>query len=411
MKRKLLVLGALPSELGGSYTTGVTNVVNSLTPFFSRDYQTALFATNVRIKGTKLWTPWPNNDSIRIYGYTYLRLIGLFLREIFFCPFKSYREMIEYRQVYGATPLRMFLYRVNLSNVLFDFKPDILHIHGLLLESVVKNTGYSGLKITTLHGVFSEDQNAIEFNKSKGFDIKKLYCESAKLINNLTCLTPEMLKQSKQILEIDNIPIRIIGNGVNLKRFRFEESTRQDYRHHYNINNDEIIFLSVSSLTKRKGHLDFIRFLNRTKLPGKYWIIGDGPEYNILKQEIKRLDLEDKVNLIGFIPNDQLYNFYSSADIFVLPSSAEGQALCMLEAAATGLRILVNKKIKGTLELPREISKYIYCLDINISNISVDLLHWINKKTTRKEITTTMHCYSWDNIANIYIKFFKELDS
>ena len=85
--------------------------------------------------------------------------------------------------------------------------------------------------------------------------------------------------------------------------------------------------------------------------------------------------------------------------------------MCILEAAATGLKILVNKRIKGTLELPKEISKYIYYLDINISNISVDLLHWINKNITRKEITTTIHCYSWDNIANIYIELFKELDS
>jgi len=409
MNQKLLVLGALPSELGGSYTTGVTNVISSLVPFFSKVYQTSVFATNVRMKGIKLWISWPNNDFIRIYGYTYLKLIWLFLKEIFLHPFKSYREMIEYRQVYGASPLRMFLYQVNLSNVLLDFTPDILHIHGLLLESVVKNTGYSGLKITTLHGIFSEDHNAIEFNKSKGFDIKKLYYESAKLINNLTCLTSEMLKQSKQILKINNIPMRIISNGVNLKRFRFQESVRQEYRHSYNINTDEIIFLSVSSLTKRKGHLDFIRFLHRTKLSGKYWIIGDGPEFNILKQEIKRLDLEDKVNLIGFIPNNQLYNFYSSADIFVLPSSAEGQALCILEAAATGLKILVNKRIKGTLELPKEISKYIYYLDIDMPSTLDDFTYWLNEIINREEITTAMQCFSWKVIANQYIDFFKKI--
>lgn len=57
---------------------------------------------------------------------------------------------------------------------------------------------------------------------------------------------------------------------------------------------------------------------------------------------IEDLALADRVTLTGWLSHDRIYAFCREADIFVLPSHAEGQAMSLLEAMAHGLAILTT---------------------------------------------------------------------
>ena len=73
------------------------------------------------------------------------------------------------------------------------------------------------------------------------------------------------------------------------------------------------------------------------------WIIGEGRERPRLEQLIGELGVEDRVHLLGFVPDADLPEFMRLADVFVLPSvsNAETFGLVQLEAMAAG-RPVVN---------------------------------------------------------------------
>lgn len=68
----------------------------------------------------------------------------------------------------------------------------------------------------------------------------------------------------------------------------------------------------------------------------EYSIMGDGPEKNSLQQLIGKLDIADKVTLLGRLPREQVIENLKSADMFVLISEHETFGLVYLEAMLQG---------------------------------------------------------------------------
>lgn len=75
--------------------------------------------------------------------------------------------------------------------------------------------------------------------------------------------------------------------------------------------------------------------------------IGEGPEESVLRAIVKRRDAAQRVFFHS--QRADLATVYAAADIFVLPSIAEGLSNAMLEAMAAGLPVL-GSRISGTIE-------------------------------------------------------------
>jgi glycosyltransferase involved in cell wall biosynthesis/ABC-type polysaccharide/polyol phosphate export permease len=75
-------------------------------------------------------------------------------------------------------------------------------------------------------------------------------------------------------------------------------------------------------------------------------IIGEGPERARLEQLIRGLGVQDRVRLLGSIPDGELAKFLHMADVFVLPSvtNAETFGIAQLEAMAAG-RPVINTSL------------------------------------------------------------------
>ncbi|MGF6272014.1 teichuronic acid biosynthesis glycosyltransferase TuaC [Massilia sp. UYP11] len=143
----------------------------------------------------------------------------------------------------------------------------------------------------------------------------------------------------------DNItPLR---NGVDLERF--QPMDRATARATVGLVPGRFTLLSVGLLDPRKAHDLIIRALPR--LPDVDLLIaGIGPERKNLEQLARELGVQDRVTLLGAVPQTELKNYYNAADALVLASSREGWANVLLEAMACGTPVVASN-VWGTPEV------------------------------------------------------------
>jgi glycosyltransferase involved in cell wall biosynthesis len=81
-------------------------------------------------------------------------------------------------------------------------------------------------------------------------------------------------------------------------------------------------------------------------------VIGDGPEEKKLRRQADEADIQ--ATFEGFVPRDELYRYYTHADVLVLPSTEEVWGLVVNEALACGTPALVSTKCGCAPDLIQE---------------------------------------------------------
>jgi glycosyltransferase involved in cell wall biosynthesis len=105
--------------------------------------------------------------------------------------------------------------------------------------------------------------------------------------------------------------------------------------------------VSVANVVPRKGLLVLVDALAR--LPHERWqltVVGsltmDRPYVRRVRRRVARLGLQDRVRLVGAVPNRDVAAHLSDSDVLVVPSSFEGLAIAYLEAMRAGLPVIAS---------------------------------------------------------------------
>lgn len=80
----------------------------------------------------------------------------------------------------------------------------------------------------------------------------------------------------------------------------------------------------------------------RREPTARFLLIGSGPLTENLKQLVKELSVEKYVKFTGWIPNEELPKYLAASDIYVSSSLSDGTSVCLLEAMAVGLPVVVT---------------------------------------------------------------------
>jgi glycosyltransferase involved in cell wall biosynthesis len=120
--------------------------------------------------------------------------------------------------------------------------------------------------------------------------------------------------------------------------------------------------LCVGRLASEKGQallLEAFAILTADGMPLHVRLVGDGPDRNWLERRAVELGIASTVEFTGWVDQDQLMDLYREADLFVLPSLAEGIPMVLMEAMAmqipcvapciTGIPELIEHGVDGML--------------------------------------------------------------
>jgi len=110
--------------------------------------------------------------------------------------------------------------------------------------------------------------------------------------------------------------------------------------------------------------LEAIALLKKENFPVRLRIAGEGELKKEYQKQTNELEIQDQVEFVGLITHDRLPDFYSSGNLFIMPSvgqtesfsiaTAEAQA-CGLPAIVSdlpGMRVTIEDGITGLLIMP-----------------------------------------------------------
>lgn len=148
---------------------------------------------------------------------------------------------------------------------------------------------------------------------------------------------------------------RVVGNGVDLARFR--PLPRAECRAALGLPADARVLVTVGGLCERKGFHRVIEQLPalRRAHPGLHYLVVGGPSPEgdwtaRLQQQARDAGVADIVHFTGPQKPDALSRYLSAADVFVLATRNEGWANVFLEAMACGLPV-VTTTVGGNAEV------------------------------------------------------------
>ena len=115
--------------------------------------------------------------------------------------------------------------------------------------------------------------------------------------------------------------------------------------------NEGKILIAIGRMTKQKNYPFLIK--NFHKLLNKFddiklIIIGDGEQKEKLTNLIQKLNISNKVKLIGYENN--IYKYLKKSNYYVSTSIWEGSSLAMIDAAYMGIPILCSNCPSGRKE-------------------------------------------------------------
>jgi phosphatidyl-myo-inositol dimannoside synthase len=145
--------------------------------------------------------------------------------------------------------------------------------------------------------------------------------------------------------------LELLPAGVDCETFHPDSAARIEIRRRHRLGEAPVV-LCVGRLVARKGQDMLVRALPaiRRQVPGAtLLLIGDGPGRSVLHRLAQSCGVANAVVCAGSVPWSELPAYYAAGDVFAMPCrtrgrglDVEGLGLVFLEAAATGLPVVVG---------------------------------------------------------------------
>jgi glycosyltransferase involved in cell wall biosynthesis len=150
--------------------------------------------------------------------------------------------------------------------------------------------------------------------------------------------------------------LRFLGNGIDIDRFSpasVERARGSEIRRKLGIPHDHVVVGMVGRLVREKGYLDLFAAaanVTRERPRTTFLAIGAAEPWKpdaVSENDARASGLDGRFKFLG--QRDDMPDLYGAMDVLVLPSHREGFPRAPMEAAATGVPVVVTD-VRGCRE-------------------------------------------------------------
>ncbi|MBQ3292000.1 MAG: glycosyltransferase [Mogibacterium sp.] len=230
-----------------------------------------------------------------------------------------------------------------IRNFLKTHHYDVIHIHSgsnSMLEMYARLAHQAGIPHIIVHSHCTGKHGL------KHFASKALTSFGLRLYPDEYCACSREAGLWRFPADICKKRLKVINNGIDIERFRFNGGKRTEMRRKLGLTEDTFVLVNVGRLTYQKNQsflLDLLHSLQSGSVSGgtkkyKLILVGDGEDRDMLLAKAGELGLLDELIMTGAVHDPE--NYLQAADLALMPSRYEGLAISVIEAQASGLEVL-----------------------------------------------------------------------
>ncbi|UMB55460.1 glycosyltransferase family 1 protein [Lutibacter sp. A64] len=143
----------------------------------------------------------------------------------------------------------------------------------------------------------------------------------------------------------------VINNAIDTSKFEFNKYKSIENKESLGLK-DKIVVGHIGRFNLQKNHdflIDVFKEINKINSNSVLLLIGEGDLKETLIKKVKRLKLDDSVCFLGIQSDIPFY--LQAMDVFLFPSLYEGLPVTLIEAQASGLKIIASDTISQEAKL------------------------------------------------------------
>jgi len=308
------------------------------------------------------------------------------------------------------------VYLKGLKKVLAEIKPDVVHCHSM--STIVALQIAFMKRKESFRLVY--DEHMIFVYENKSILGKLFYFLFPFICKNF------ILKRGDAFIAVNeetiifmnkkyNIPLSKIGliyQGADSDLFKFDAEERNKIRKQFQIKENEVLIIYTGKITFAKKVLELLECSIKLLKSSSVKILLVGNYETKCKEKIDNFmrnnKVEDKVMFKNFVPNRELYKYYSAADIGVWPG---WPTITTIEASSCSLPIIIEERL-GMKERTSNNNGFAYRKgNLNELKEYIELLvknNKLRKKMGKKGRELIENKLSWKKINQEFMKVYLE---
>ncbi len=202
--------------------------------------------------------------------------------------------------------------------------------------------------------------------------------------------------------------LHVMRNGVDLQRFR--PVPREQAREQLGLHGGPIL-LCVGNLLTHKGQallIEAMPLLLARHPQATLQLIGEGPDRQRLEHLAAQLGVAQQVRFVGTVPNTELLNWYSAADVSLLASEREGWANVLLESMACGTPVIATD-VGGSAEVIGGSCAGRLLLQRSPAALAESIAALLADMPTREQVRAYAEGFGWQQTSDAQLALFGRL--
>ena len=277
---------------------------------------------------------------------------------------------------------------------------DCIHVLQDYCNEVIRYARHRGIRIVYEQIIAYDFQQFVDKKGNHNTNLKLLHQKENMQMADYILMASDFVATSieNHFPGLFTDKYRVIPYGASVEMFHYHKRCRKSTA--------PLKVLSVANISIRKGSNYLIEAL-KSFAPSEVQLTMIGVPDKDGEKMLQDVDGISSIKYVGRVPHTEIYKYFDSNDLFVLPSLAEGSSLSVYEAIASGMpcivtdnvgSIITNKKdgiiipIKNTKAIVEAIHSFIS---------TPDLLEKMSDETKR-----TIAKYTWAEYEKALADFY-----